>query len=135
MTFTYNEIKNKFDLTKEGLEVLDLDFSKIDKILYAIEEINHSYILVDTGINKYPKPENTICELYIIVERNNEYILNYYYKEDKGYKTKYKLELFINIQELEKNNKLISFLKNYANFNDDKVLKSIVSKKKKLKHF
>ena len=134
MTFTYNEIKNKFDLTKEGIEVLDLDFCKDDKILYAIEEINHSYILVDTGINKYPKPENTICELYVIVERNNEYILNYYYKEDKGYKTKYKLELFTNIQELEKNDKLICFLKNYANFNDDKVLKSIVSKKK-LKQF
>jgi hypothetical protein len=134
MTFTYNEIKNKFDLTKEGIEVLDLDFCKDDKILYAIEEINHSYILVDTGINKYPKPENTICELYVIVERNNEYILNYYYKEDKGYKTKFKLELFTNIQELEKNDKLICFLKNYANFNDDKVLKSIVSKKK-LKQF
>jgi len=112
---------NYFNITIEAQEIVNNDY-KNENIIYAIEEINKEF-----SMNKYPVLTQTNYELFIIYENNKEYILNYY-KKDK-LNNRYSLEKVININDLDKTNHLYTFLKNYANYNDDKKLKLIIKRK------
>jgi len=113
---------NYFNITIEAKEIVINDY-KNENVMYAIEEISKEF-----SANKYPVLTQTNYELFIIYENNKKYILNYYYKKD-NLNNRYSLEKVININELEKTNHLYTFLKNYANYNDDKKLKIIIKRK------
>ena len=115
--------KYSFNITTEAKEIVNNEYSD-ENVIYAIEEITNEY-----STNKYPVLLQMIYELFIIYENSKNYIVNYYYKIDKQ-STNYLLKDIININELDKSNRIFTVLKNYANYNDDKKLKSIINKKK-----
>lgn len=126
-----------YNISKDGNKILINDFGNNQKIINVIEEISHSY-KIDS---KYPQLELTKSELFVIVERDQDNFINYYTKEDSNkndsiYKEnnlitkQYKLEIISRIDDLDRNDKVLSFLRNYANFKDDKDLKAIIKKKK-----
>ena len=127
-----NDLNSLNVTTNESKDLIKNNFEECN-IIYAIEEITNEY-----STNKYPVIIETIYELFIIYDRNNQYIVNYYYREDKenndkenNFKNnKYVLKEIININDLSKTNRIFTFLKNYANYNDDKKLKTIINKKK-----
>jgi len=113
---------NYFNLTSEAKEIYDN--YEDENVIYAIEEITNEY-----STNKYPVLTQTIYELFIIYENNKEYIVNYFHKIDKQ-NTKYLLEEIINMNDLDKHSRIFTFLKNYANYNDEKKLKAMLNKKR-----
>ena len=115
---------NSFNLTLQAEETIKEEFKEED-VIYTIEEITNEY-----STNKYPVLVQMIYELFVIVNRNKEYIINYYYKIDKGSTLKYSLKEIINVNDLDKTSRIFTFLKNYASYNDDKKLKSIIIRKK-----
>lgn len=139
MTFTKNKSYFYFNISDDANESINKDFNPDEKILYAIEEINHDgYVWVKNNEkdgNTFLEPKALINELFVIYERNNDYLLNYYHKNseynNKQSKT-YEFKEMTSISKLSKTESIYQFLKNYASFNDDKILKSILNNKKKL---
>ena len=115
--------ENYFNISTEATNIVENEY-KNDNIIYAIEEISNEY-----STNKYPVLTQTMNELFIIYENNKEFIVNYYSKIDKPHNT-YLLKEINNINELNKTSRIFTFLKNYANYNDDKKLKALLNKKK-----
>jgi len=115
--------KYSFNISNEATNIVENEY-KNDNIIYVIEEISNEY-----STNKYPVLTQTMNELFIIYENNKEFIVNYYIKIDKSPNT-YLLKEINNINELNKASRIFTFLKNYANYNDDKKLKAIINKKK-----
>ena len=115
--------ENYFNISTEATNIVENEY-KNDNIIYAIEEISNEY-----STNKYPVLTQTMNELFIIYENNKEFIVNYYSKIDKPHNT-YLLKEINNINELNKASRIFTFLKNYANYNDDKKLKALLNKKK-----
>jgi hypothetical protein len=139
MTFTKNKSNFYFNISEDGNETINKDFNVGENILYAIEEINHDGYVWAKNNEKdeltFLEPKALINELFVIYERNNDYILNYYYKNSEynnKQPKKYDFKEMTSISKLSKTNNIYQFLKNYASFNDDKNLKSILSNKKKL---
>jgi len=139
MTFTKNKSNFYFNISDDANESINKDFNPDEKILYAIEEINHDgYVWVKNNEkdgNTFLEPKALINELFVIYERNNDYLLNYYHKNSEynnKQSKKYEFKEMTSISKLSKTESIYQFLKNYASFNDDKILKSILNNKKKL---
>ena len=115
--------ENYFNISIEATNLIENEYNN-DNIIYAIEEISNEY-----STNKYPVLTQTMNELFIIYENNKEFIINYYSKIDKPHNS-YLLKEINNINELNKTGRIFTFLKNYANYNDDKRLKALLNKKK-----
>lgn len=134
---TNNNFNFNFQISNDGNFIINNDFKKDDNILYAIEEINpHEYEWVkdnQTNENLYLEPKTVVSELFVIYEINKEYMLNYYYKikNDKSNKNYELTDIFI-INKIDKSSNIYKFLKKYANFNNEKLLKSIINNNKKI---
>ena len=108
--------------------LLSKEFDKKENIISIIEnKKNNGYKWDET---KMCPIENSPCtELYIICERNNDYYLNYYYRNDNLISdTKYHFEKMIQVKNLRKFDDIYKFLKQHSLFNNDKILKSILLK-------
>jgi hypothetical protein len=139
MAFTTYKSNFHFNISDEGNETINKEFNPEDKILYAIEEITHDgYVWIkndEIEINKHLEPKTVINELFVIYERNNDYLLNYYHKiseYNNKQSKKYEFQQMTSISKLDKDNTIYQFLKKYALFNNDKLLKSILNSKKKI---
>ena len=108
--------------------LLSNEFDKKEHIISIIEnKKNNGY----KWNNNYmcPIENNPSTELYIICERNNDYYLNYYYKDDNiTSDTKYHFQKMIHVKNLTKFDDVYKFLKQHASFNNNKILKSILTK-------
>ena len=122
------EITKYGKISNDAKIIIKTDFTVNDKISHVIEEENHSgYVWIGDGKNKFPQVIGYVYDLYIITERNENFILNHYSKEDrKPSINKYHFKGIYKINEMEKSNYHLVFLKRNANFNNDKILKNIL---------
>lgn len=117
---------NQYSTDIENL--LTKEFDKKENIISVIENKKNNGYKWDE-IKMCPIEMNPCTELYIICERNDDYYLNYYYKNDNLISdTKYHFQKMIQIKNLTKFDDVYKFLKQYSLFNNDKILKSILLK-------
>ena len=108
--------------SNEVEDILTKEFDERESIITVIEnKENDGYECTNDNIYVI----NPYTQLYIVCKRNQNYFANYYYKNDST--TKYYFQNMTNIKELSKIDNTYKILKNYAVFNNDKILKNILS--------